>query len=146
MRIAARQRIAAAPEAVFARLADFEMFEARAARRGIPVERLADDPPAWRIGVDWHGIRQEVDLKVRRVTPPEGYAAHVETRGMGGDARIEIVEEGKGSLLSVVLELEGHGFAGRMLMQTLSFARAALEGRLAGALAKLAAEIEGGAA
>lgn len=143
MRIEAEQAIAAAPEAVFARIADFEMFEARAERRGIPVERLDHDPPGWRIGVTWKGIAYTVDLQVETVTPPEGYTASVVTRGAEGTAEIGIVPDTSGSRLSVAVDVEGQGFAGRVVMQTLGFARPALEGRLRGALGRLAAEIEG---
>ena len=144
MRVGATQRVAAPSETVFARLADFDMFEERARRRNIPVSRLANDPPAWRIGVDWKGMSYTVDLNVVSVSPPEGYTADVATRGVGGSAVIDIAEDGAGSVLSVALDLEGKGFAGRMVMQTLSFARPALVGRLEGALAKLAREIEVG--
>ncbi len=145
MRIEAVQSVAASPDAVFARLADFEMFEARAQRRGIPVDRLADDPPAWRIGVEWKGLSYKVDLAVVTVEPPKGYTANVATRGVSGSARIDIAEDGAGSVLSVALALEGRGLAGRMVMQTLNFARPVLVGRLESALAKLAEEIEAGA-
>jgi hypothetical protein len=144
MRIEARQPVAAAPETVFARIAHFEMFEERARRRSVPVERLADDPPAWRIGVDWRGLAYSVELQVETVTAPSGYTANVLTRGVGGSAAVDIAPADRGSLLSVALHLEGQGMAGRMVMQSLSFARPALEGRLRSALAKLASEIETG--
>ena len=146
MRIAAEQAIAAPPETVFGRLADFPMFEERARRRHLPVERLTDDPPAWRIGAEWRGMSYDVELRVETVTPPEGYTAAVAARGVEGQARIRIVPDGDGSVASVAVDFDARGLAGRMLMQTLQFARPMLEGRLKGALAKLAAEIEGGAA
>lgn len=142
MRIEATQPVMAPPEAVFARMADFEMFEARARRRALPVERLAHDPPAWRIGVDWRGMAYSVELAVETVTAPSGYVANVAARGVGGSAVIDILPRAPGSLLLVALDLWGQGLAGRMAMQTLGFARPMLEGRLQGALAKLAAEIE----
>ena len=145
MRIDAEQAIAAPPEAVFARLADFEMFERRAERRGIPVERVDRDPPGWRIGVDWRGMSYTVDLQVETVTPPAGYTASVKTRGVGGSAVIDVAPHAGGSLLSVAVDVAGRGLAGRVVLQTLAFARPALEGRLKRALAKLAAEIEAAA-
>jgi carbon monoxide dehydrogenase subunit G len=142
MRIEAEQHVAAPPEAVFARLADFESFEARAGRRGIPVERLENDLPGWRIGVDWHGMSYAVDLQVQTVTPPEGYSASVATRGVDGTAVIAIAPQDGGSRLRVTISADGRGVAGRMVLQTLGFARPILEGRLSRALSKLAGEIE----
>jgi hypothetical protein len=144
VRLEAAQIVEAPPEVVFHRLADFEMFEDRAARRGMPVKRLTADPPAWRIGVDWRGLLHEVDLMVHDIAAPRGYVARVATRGIDGDAAVEIAPRDPGSLLSVALRLDGQGFAGRMLLQTVNFARPMLEGRLKGALARLAAEIETG--
>jgi hypothetical protein len=108
----------------------------------MPVERLAENPPAWRIGVDWRGLLHEVDLMVQDIAAPRGYTARVATRGIDGDAAVAIAPRDPGSLLSVALRLDGQGFAGRMLLQTVNFARPMLEGRLEGALARLAAEIE----
>ena len=145
MRLNARRPVAAPPDAVFDRLADFSMFEARAERRGIPVDRIASDPPAWRIGVDWRGVAHEVELHVLSVARPEGYDARVATRGVSGMAAVDIRAGGPGTLLAVDLQLRGEGFAGRMVLQTLTFARGMLQARLDGALGKLALEIEAGA-
>ena len=146
MRLEVTQAVAAPPEAVFARLADFPGFEARARRRRIPVKRLSDDPPAWHIGVDWHGFSQEVELHVVWIRPPEGYEAALATRGLDGTARVTVVPAPGGSRLTVALEVGSRGFAGRLVLQTLAFARPALEARLKGALARLAAEVEAGSA
>jgi carbon monoxide dehydrogenase subunit G len=143
MRIEASRRVAAGPEAVFARLTDFPGFEARARARQLPVERLSEAPPAWRIGVSFRGMDYPVELRVGSVTPPEGYVAELATRGMGGTADVRIEPEGDGSLLSVTLDVAGRGLAGRAALQAVALARPLLETRLAGALARLAAEIEG---
>lgn len=145
MRIEAEQRVAAPPESVFDRVADLAGFEERARRRGMPVERLADDPPAWRLGVDWHGITAAVELGVEALDAPRSYVVGMATRGVGGCATVEVVPDAGGSILRVRIDAEPSGMKGRMLVQTLRLALPKLEGRLSDVLARLAAEIEDGA-
>jgi hypothetical protein len=140
MRIEVAEQVAAPPAAVFARAADFDAFEAWARRRGLPVERVAEDPPAWRVGVTWRGLALSVDLAVDALDAPRRYAVSGEARGVDGRAAVEVVPGPAGSVLSVRIELRGRGVAGRMLMQPLRLARPVLEGRIRGALAALAAE------
>jgi hypothetical protein len=145
MRIEVEQQVAAPPEAVLARAADFAGFEARARRRGLPVERLADDPPAWRLGVTWHGHVHGVLLRIEGPVLPKGYRVAAEVRGIDALCVVDVALDGVQSMLSVRIDLAGRGIAGRMLMKTLGPARPVLEDRLRGALARLAAEMEPGA-
>jgi hypothetical protein len=144
IRIAAAHRVSASPDEVFARMADFDMFEALARRRSVPVERLGGEPPAWRIGVEWKGLAYVVELRVRTMTAPGGYLADVATRGIEGCAAVDIRPDGDGSVLRVAVDLGSLGVRGRMVVETLGLARPMLEGRLRGALARLAGEIEAG--
>lgn len=142
MRIDVAQPIAAPPDAVFARVADFGALEARARRRGLPLERLSDDPPAWRVGVSWHGITRSVDLRIEPHDGRQAFGVAAATRGVDGGAVVDVAATGEGSLLSVGIDLQPHGMAGRMLLRTLDLARPVLETRLRAALTRIAAEIE----
>ena len=146
MKLSAVQDIAAPPEAVFARIADFERFESRARARGAEVRPLTGaGRPGWSVSVDWQGVRRTADLVVETITPPEGYTLGLSTRGIAGTGAVTLMPAGSGTRLTLALDLGATTFAGRLLMQTLTFARPALEGALSRRLAKLAAEVERGA-
>lgn len=147
MRLKVTQDIAAPPERVFDRVADFAHFEERAVARGAEVRPLAtDDGLGWQVLFDWHGARREVDVRVETIDRPRGYEASVVTRGVRGTSEVSVTPlEGGPTRLVVALDLGATSFAGQLVMQTLSFARPALEARLSRRLSDLAREIEAGA-
>ncbi len=143
MRLSVTQDFAAPPEAVFDRVADFARFEDRARDRGAEVLPLASEEGlGWCVFFEWHGMRHEVDLVIEAIERPDGYSARVATRGITGTGAITLRPlERRFTRLYADFDLGATTFAGRLVMQTLGFARPALEARLRRRLAQLADEI-----
>jgi hypothetical protein len=143
MKLHVTQDFAVPREQVFDRVADFARFEERAQARGAEVLPLTEEHRlGWRILFDWRGLRHEVDMVIESIERPEGYTAWIGTRGISGTGAISTAPRNGGSRLTIDLDLNATSFAGRLVMQTLGFARPALEARLKRRLESLAQELE----
>ncbi len=143
MKLHVTQDFRAPVETVFDRVADFARFEERARARGAEVLPLASEMGlGWCVLFDWHGMRHEVDLVIEEIERPTGYNARLATRGINGTGAISLDEVEVGlTRLSARFDLQATTFAGRLVMQTLGFARPALEARLSRRLEDLAREL-----
>lgn len=146
MRIEVTQPIAAGPERVFDYFADFDMFEARARRRGWQVRRMSQDPPEWLVRAEWHRLSHDVRIAVEGTTRCSGYRAVATTTGIAGTMEMQIAPDAAGCNVRLVINLSGVGLKGRILLKSLTLARHTLEGRLGRLLSRLATEVETGGA
>ena len=145
MKLTVTQDFNAPPEAVFDRIADFAHFEDRARERGADVLPLTTpERLGWRVLFHWHGIHHELDLTIEEYERPSGYVVGIDGGAIAGTGEMALSPLGNGSTrLDSTFDLRATSLGGRLVMQTLGFARPALEARLKRKLEQLAAELDG---
>jgi len=148
MRFSSREDIAAPIEHVFQAITDFDAFERQALRRGADVQR-GDPNSAVGLGSEWNlnfpfrGKDREVYARISEFDGPNGYAAVTEVGGLEGDLNVELVAlSPKRTRLQVSIDVRARTLAGRLLVQSLKFARGNLTKRFANRVGQFAQDVE----
>jgi uncharacterized protein YndB with AHSA1/START domain len=146
-------RIVAAPiGAVFAALTDFDRLAAEAEARGARATRsdtLAAPGAgmAWRIDYTMRGSARRALAQVTTWQPPDGLALAAQSNMLMIAATVGLTAPGPGrTRVQVAISVGARNLPGKILLQSLRLGRGKLDARLDAALARFAAQVEGGAA
>ncbi|MTJ05414.1 MAG: SRPBCC family protein [Sediminimonas qiaohouensis] len=148
MKFSTKEDVDAPISKVFDTLADFEMIERAAMRRGVEVQRT-DTLSKPGIGASWHakfnmrGKQREVDIFVPSYDPPNEITMHSQLQGLQSEMKIELVALSRQQTrLSVVANLKPTTLSARLLVQSLKMARTKLNKRFRERVADYARELQ----
>ena len=129
MRLGARARAAAPPEAVMARLTDYPAHEARARARGLDVDRLGA-AEAWVVRHELLGARRETRIEVV-ARDPSGLRLATDTGGVASDVAIRLAPLGDGATeIAVDVAVTARTLGARLAMGPVRMAGGEIERRL----------------
>ena len=148
MRFSSREDIEAPIEHVFNSATDFEGFERQALRRGAEVTRndTYGKPgigSEWRLKFLFRGKQRDVHARMTQFEAPNGFQAETETGGLEGTVSMELVAlSPRRTRMQVSIDLRARTLAGRLLIQSLKFARGNLNKRFSNRIWQFAQDIE----
>ena len=148
MRFSSREDIEAPIEHVFEAATDFDGFERQALRRGAEVQRndTYGKPGVgseWRLKFPFRGKQRKVYARMIKFEAPDGFEAETETGGLEGLVTLELVAlSPRRTRLQVSIDLKARTLAGRLLVQSLKFARGNLNKRFSTRIWQFAQGIE----
>lgn len=136
MKLTTRQDIEAPIEVVFAAVTDFDNFERQGLRRGAEIAR--QDPGGapgvgsrWTIRAPFRGRSRDFAATISHYEPPIALAVDTATSGLDGLVLAELVAlSPRRTRLQFAVELKPSSLSGRILVQSLRFARATLRARM----------------
>ena len=150
MKFSTKQDIEAPIDYVFARVTDFDNFERQGLRRGIEISR--EDPQGvpglgskWKIRAKFRGKPRNVASEICEFDPPSGLRVESESGGLGIDSRVQLLElSPKRTRLTATVDLNPHSLTGKLLVQSLKFAKSTLSARMAKRAGDFAKSVEEG--
>ncbi|KMW58694.1 hypothetical protein AIOL_003673 [Candidatus Rhodobacter oscarellae] len=148
MRFSTKEDIEAPIEHVFASVTDFDGFERQALRRGAEVQRHdAYGKPGigseWNLKFKFRGRMREVYARMTEFEAPNGFVTATEAGGLEGDVALELVAlSPRRTRMQVSVDLKARTLAGRLLVQSLKFARGNLNKRFANRTWQFAQDVE----
>ncbi len=135
MKLVSRTDIDLSAAALFPVLTDAAFFEAMAARKGVRVKRLDDNPEvvagsAWRIHLPYRGRERLITHRVQRIDEPR----RLLLVGNSGSFRFEIEAllspmARDSTRLAISLDVRPETFGARILLQTLKLGKGRLQAR-----------------
>lgn len=144
MKLVSRTDIDLAATVLFPVLTDSAFFEAFAARKGVRVKRLDDNPgvvagSAWRIHLPYRGRERVITHRVHRIDEPR----RLVLVGNSGSFRFEIEAllspmSRQSTRLAISLDVRPETFGARVLLQTLKLGKGRLQARFDQRLAQVA--------
>ena len=124
---------------VRARLGDFAAIEAAARRAGVEVERIAQSPPAWRVGVDVLGARREAEFRLVE-DAPERMRSEGEAAGVRGGVLIVLAPLGPGrTRIDLSVDAEAVSLKGRAVLAPAKLALGTIQSKVQERLERFAA-------
>ncbi len=148
MQLSTREDIEAPIEHVWTRITHFEGFERQALRRGAEVVRndTMGSPglgSEWDITYNFRGKPREVDAKVTEYEAPGTLRIDAHSGGLDGILLVELVSlSPRRTRMQLSLEMAPRNLSGRLLVQSLKFARGNLEKRFKGRVYDYAQTLE----
>lgn len=137
MKFATREDIEAPIDHVWGAVTDIEGFEKQAMRRGADLVRV-DTLPRPGVGAEWdlkfqfRGKMREIESRLVEFEKPHALRLDSKTGGLEGDLRVELVAlSPRKTRLAISLQLKPSNLSGRLLVQSLKFARGNLQKRFA---------------
>lgn len=135
MKLTTREDIEAPIEHVWRAVTDFVAFEKQALRRGADVVRK--DPGSgpglgseWDVKFEFRGKPRHVEAKLTEFEANNGMRVQGTSPGLEGDTVIELVAlSPRRTRLNVALNLSARNLSGRLLIQSMKFARSTLQKR-----------------
>jgi uncharacterized protein YndB with AHSA1/START domain len=148
MKFSTREDIEAPIEAVFASITDFDGFERQALRRGAEVTRR-DTLSVPNVGAEWQmrftfrGKERDVNAKLTEFSPPNGFQAKTKSPSLDGVFMVELVAlSPRRTRLQVSVDVAPTTLTGRLLVQSLKFAKTNVNKRFAKRVWQFAQDIE----
>ena len=148
MTFSTREDIEAPIDHVFRAVTDFDGFERQALRRGAEVQRN-DTLGKPGVGSEWHlrfpfrGKQRNVFARITEMSSPNGYLAESEAGGLDGTVTLELMElSPRRTRMQIALNLKARTLAGRLLLQSLKFARNNLGKRFSNRVWQFAQDVE----
>lgn len=135
MQFSAREDISAPIEHVFVAVSDFDGFERQILRRGAEIQRKDPSGGAgigseWKAKFEFRGKERKVTARITEFDAPNGYKSSGKTGGLEGDFGVELVSLSPNrTRMTVSLDLTAKTLAGRLLVQSLKFAKGNLSKR-----------------
>jgi uncharacterized protein YndB with AHSA1/START domain len=146
MELTAREDIEAPQEQVFAALADFDMVERQAMRRGIEITRLSDGPEvgmSWRAKFTFRGKPRQAHITLSTYDAPDRMVFHTVSGGLEMDFSLDLVALSRNrTRINVSSVLAPKTLSARLLVQSLKLAKGGIEKRFTRRMADLAAGLE----
>ena len=148
MRFSSREDIEAPIDHVFMSVSDFDGFERQALRRGAEVTRTDTfGKPGvgseWRLKFAFRGKQRDVYARMTEFEGPNGFQAETETGGLEGNVSMDLVAlSPRRTRMHVSIDLRARTLAGRLLIQSLKFARGNLNKRFSNRVWQFAQGIE----
>lgn len=149
MRLSSREDIEAPIGHVFSSITDFDGFERQALRRGAEVERLDSLGKAglgseWNIRFDYRGKSRRLNARIAEFDAPNGYRVDSQAGTLEGDLVVELVAlSPRQTRLQVKLEMRARNLTGRLLLQSLKFARNTITKRFSARVEQFAQDVQG---
>lgn len=148
MNLSAREDIEAPIEHVWSRISNFDGFERQALRRGAEVSR--SDPQGapglgseWDIKYTWRGKEREIDAKMAEFDPPNSLRLDIHSGGLDGFLNVELTAlSPRRTRMQVSIEMAPRNLSGRLLVQSLKFARGTMEKKFKGRIRDYAKGVE----
>ncbi|KIC21577.1 SRPBCC family protein [Leisingera sp. ANG-Vp] len=135
MEFQSKEDIEAPIAEVFGAIADFELLERSALRRGIEVQRIGDAARpesglAWDLNFSFRGKQREARLTLDGYTPVTGLVLTGSGSGIDGRMEIELLAlSPQRTRMSAGLKLKPSSLTGRLLVQSMKLARSNLTRR-----------------
>lgn len=148
MKLTTREDIEAPIDYVFAQATDFDSFERQALRRGAEVYRTdALGVPGvgseWKLRFSFRGSERNVAAKMVEFDAPNGFRAASEAGGLEGDVILDLMPlSPRQTRMQVTLDLRPRSLTGRLLIQSLKFAKNKITKRFSGRVSSFAQDIE----
>ena len=128
---------------VRARLGDFAAIEAAARRAGVDVERIAEAPLTWRVGVDALGARREAEFRLVE-DAPERMRSEGEAAGVKGGVLIVLVPLAPArTRIDLAVEAEATSLKGRAVLAPAKLALGTIQTKVQERLERFAASFGG---
>ncbi len=149
MKFSTREDVEAPIDHVWAQVSDFAGFERQAMRRGAQIARTDTlGKPGlgseWLVDLTFRGKPRRIEAQVVEYDAPHAVVLDSRTGGVEGTIRAELVElSPRRTRLSVSLDLKPVNISGRLLIQSLKFARSNLNRRFSVRVAGFAQGLEG---
>lgn len=148
MKFSTREDIEAPIEDVFASITDFDGFERQALRRGAEVTRR-DSLSVPGVGAEWQlrftfrGKERDVNARMTEFSPPNGFQAKTKSPSLEGLISVELVAlSPRRTRLQVSIDVAPTSLTGRLLVQSLKFAKTNVNKRFAKRVWQFAQVIE----
>ncbi|MDF0600768.1 SRPBCC family protein [Psychromarinibacter sp. C21-152] len=148
MKLSTREDIEAPIEHVWSRVTNFDGFERQALRRGAEVVRN-DTMGAPGLGSEWditytfRGRPREIDARVATFDAPTTLRLEAQSGGLDGTVQVELVSlSPRRTRMQLSLEMAPRNLSGRLLVQSLKFARGNMEKRFKGRVYDYAQTVE----
>lgn len=129
MKFSSKEDVEAPIEQMFEMLADFDVHERQAIRRGIDVQRT-DKKPAPGVGVSWHAVFQlrgrprDIDIVVSAFDRPNSIHFSSDSQGLQGAMTMELVPLSPvRTRMAIEVDLKPKTLAARLLIQSLKLAK-----------------------
>lgn len=146
MELTAREDIEAPQERVFAAMADFDLIERQAMRRGAEVVRVAEGPGkgmAWKVSFRFRGRPREADITLTEFDRPDRMAFHSVTGGLEVDFTLDLVALSPNrTRINVTSVMVPKTLSARLLVQSLKLAKGGMDKRFRKRMAELASGLE----
>lgn len=148
MKFSTREDIAAPIDFVWSAVSDFDRFEKQALRRGAEVQRVDANGAAgvaseWDLRFHFRGKMREVAAKVVDFEAPNALQLDSKTGGIDGTILVDLVAlSPRQTRFAFALDLRPRNLSGRLLVQSLKFAKGSLETRFKARIAGFADRVE----
>jgi carbon monoxide dehydrogenase subunit G len=134
MKLSTREDIEAPLSYVYGRISDFAVFERRALRQGIAVNRRSDAAPAvgtiWDIVFDFRGRSRKVQAELTMLEPEQALRIESQSEGLTADTQVELISlSATRTRVMVSFELKAKTLTARVLLQSLKLAKSKLTNR-----------------
>lgn len=146
MELTAREDIEAPQERVFAAMADFDLIERQAMRRGAEVTRVSEGPGkgmAWKVSFRFRGRPREADITLTEYDAPDRMVFHSRSGGLETEFAMDVVALSPNrTRINVTSVLVPKTLSARLLVQSLKLAKGGLDKRFRKRMADLAEGLE----
>ncbi len=148
MKFSTREDIEAPIESVFMSITDFDGFERQALRRGAEVTRrdnlsVAGVGAEWQLRFTFRGKERDVNAKMTEFSPPHGFQAKTKSPSLEGLVLVELVSlSPRRTRLQISVDVAPTTLTGRLLVQSLKFAKTNVNKRFSKKIWQFAQDIE----
>jgi uncharacterized protein YndB with AHSA1/START domain len=150
MKFTAKEDIKVPIDHVFAAVTDFDRFERQGLRRGADIQRKDKNDSGvvgmgteWRVKFRFRGKERKLKTRVVAFEAPNSFRTHTNAGSIESDFDLDLVALSPNTTrLSIQLELRANTLAGRLLVQSLKFAKGNLSRRFSNRIWQFAQTIE----
>ena len=132
MKFSSKEDVEAPIAQVFDLISEFDVYERKAIRRGIEVQRT-DTRPAPGVGSSWHakfdlrGKRREIDVVVSAFDRPDSIHFASDTQGLQGVVTFELMPLSPNrTRMAIEVDLKPKTLSARLLVQSIKLAKKSL--------------------
>lgn len=148
MKFASKQDVEVPIAFAFAHLADFEMWERAAMRRGVEVART-DEMRTVGVGISWtasfayRGKQRKLDIRLTKMTAPNKLSFSAQSNALQVELTADLVEmSARRSRLHLTMEVTPRNLAARLFIQSMRLARARMDRKFAMRVTQIITDIE----
>lgn len=148
MKFSTREDIEAPLEQVFLSITDFDGFERQALRRGAEVTRqdslgVPGVGSEWQLRFVFRGKERDVNAKMTEFSAPNGFKAQTRSASLQGLVTVDLVSlSPRRTRMQVSIDVTPTSLTGRLLVQSLKFAKSNVNKRFSKRVWQFAQDIE----
>lgn len=148
MELTTREDIDAPQDWVWQRVTDHTAFERLALRRGAEVTRQTsgtgfEQGEVWLVDFRFRGRERQLEAKLEEVRPPESWVAQVESGGIEGTMRVELIALSRSRTRMIVeTRLGARTLSARLMLQSFKLARSGMLRKFRARVARYAQDME----